>query len=326
MQRQFQRALITGVTGSTASYLAEYILKKHPEVEVHGIARWHGTTKSNLAGGAERVHIHECDLEDYSSLVRALNLSRPDVVFHMASYANVRASFITPLMVMQNNVMGTVNLLESIRTANVDPVVLMCSTSEVYGQVDPKDVPVKEDHAMRPASPYAVSKAAQDLMGFSYWQSYKMKIITTRMFSYLNPRREDLFATAFAKQVAEIEAGRRDVLRHGNLDSLRAIMDIRDAVEAYWLAVERCEFGEVYNIGGGKIMKVGEFLDLLKKMARCPIPTETDPALLRPSDVTLQIPDMSKFVATTNWNPKYSFDESVASFLEYWREKIGSQN
>jgi GDP-4-dehydro-6-deoxy-D-mannose reductase len=320
--RVFHKALITGITGSTASYLVEYILEYQPGVEVHGIARWHSTSKSNISSFGDRITVHECDLGDFPSIVNVLEKVKPDLIFHIASYANVRTSFITPISVVNNNIIGTLNLFEAIRISKIDPVIHLCSTSEVYGEVDAKDMPITEDHPMRPASPYAVSKAAQDLLGFSYWRSYKMKIITTRMFSYLNPRRDDLFSTSFAKQVAEIEIGRRKVLRHGNLDSLRAIMDIRDAVEAYWFAVERCEFGEAYNIGGGVSIKVGEFLDLLKKLAKYPIKTELDPNLLRPSDVTLQMPDATKFINATGWKPKYFFEESVQNLLDYWREKV----
>lgn len=149
-----------------------------------------------------------------------------------------------------------------------------------------------------------------------------MKIIRTRMFAYINPRRTDLFATSFARQVALIEAGLQKELRHGNLDSVRTLIDVRDAMEAYWLAVLYCEPGEVYNIGGHKTLKVGEFLELLKKHARKSIPSRQDPALLRPADVTLQIPDTSKFNGVTAWEPRISFEDSVVHLLETWRTKV----
>lgn len=146
-----------------------------------------------------------------------------------------------------------------------------------------------------------------------------MKVVCTRMFAYLNPRRADLFATAFALQVARIEAGLQDELRHGNLDSTRTLIDVRDAMESYWVASEKGRPGEAYNIGGTTVIKVGEFLDVLKGLARCKIPSRVDPALLRPADVTLQIPDVSKFERETGWHPKYSFDESIAFLLDHCR-------
>ena len=147
-----------------------------------------------------------------------------------------------------------------------EPTLQLCSTSEVYGQVLPDEVPISEDQPLRPVSPYAVSKVTQDLLGLAYFRSFGMRIIRTRMFSYLNPRRTDLFATAFARQVARIEAGLQDELVHGNLDSVRTIIDVRDAMESYWLAALHCEPGEAYNIGGATTISVGEFLELLIRL------------------------------------------------------------
>lgn len=321
--RRFARALITGISGSGGSYLAEHIVEHHPQVEVHGIARWHSTSaQRNLEHVRDTVRVHECDLMDFSSVLQVLNDVRPDVIFHLASHANVRAGFVTPLSVLNNNIMGTANLFEAVRSAGITPVIQLCSTSEVYGQVDPKDVPIREECPLRPSSPYAVSKAAQDHLGFTYFRCYGIPIIRTRMFAYFNPRRTDLFATAFARQVALIEIGRQTELVHGNLDSVRTMIDVRDAMASYLTAAELCEPGEVYNIGGATVITVGEFLAVLKKRARCPIPSRVDPALLRPADVTLQVPDIGKFVAATGWKPRYTFEESVTHLLDYWRERV----
>lgn len=323
MLRKFHTALITGITGSGGSYLADYIVENHPSVKVHGIARWHSTsTHKNLSKCGDKVTVHECDLLDFSSVFSVLQTVKPDVIFHIASHANVRACFITPLSVVNNNVMGTANLLEAIKIAGIDPVLQVCSTSEVYGQVDPKNVPITELCPVQPSNPYAVSKVTQDFLSYSYFLSYKMKVIRTRMFAYLNPRRGDLFATSFARQVARIEAGLQDILTHGNLDSTRTLIDVRDAMRAYWVAAEKCTLGEVYNIGGETIITVGEFLNVLKKYAHCPIPSKTDPKLVRPVDVTLQIPDVSKFTKETGWACKYSFEESVKFLLDTVRQEV----
>ncbi|MFH1541444.1 MAG: GDP-mannose 4,6-dehydratase [Elusimicrobiota bacterium] len=321
MPRKIKKALITGIGGSGGSYLADYIAENHPEVEIHGISRWHSTSSNkNLDKSIDKIILHECDLTDFSSIFSVLKKVKPDAIFHLASYANVRTSFITPLSVLNNNIMGTANLFEVVRTAEINPIIQLCSTSEVYGQVDSKNVPIKEDCPLNPSSPYAVSKATQDLLGYAYFRSYKMKIIRTRMFAYLNPRRVDLFATSFAMQVARIEAGLQKELLHGNLDSVRTIIDVRDAMESYWVATTKCEFGEAYNIGGLTIIKVGEFLEELKKLAKCKIPTRAEKKLFRPSDVTLQIPDTTKFTKQTGWHPKYSFKERVQYLLEYCRQ------
>lgn len=316
-----KRILVTGVAGSGGSYFAEHVVQHHPEVEAHGLSRWHASTTNNLAGLAGRITLHEADLQDFGSIFAVLREVRPDAIVHLAAMANVRASFTTPHAFMSNNVLGTTNLFEAVRLAELDPLVLLASTSEVYGQVDPRHVPIKEDAPFAPASPYAVSKAAQDLMGYTYHAAYRMRVIRTRMFTYLNPRRTDLFATAFARQVAWIEAGLAQELVHGNLDSVRTIVDVRDAMRAYWLALTHGVPGEVYNIGGTTTLKVGDVLEKLVSLARCPIPTRVGAHLLRPADVTLQIPCVDKFVAATGWAPQFSFEESLADLLNYWRER-----
>lgn len=321
-----RRVLITGVAGSGGSYLAEYIVTNHPEVEVHGIARWHsGAESGNLADVVDRVTVHGCDLTDFSSTLSLLRAVDFDAVFHLASHANVRASFDTPLAVLANNITSTANLFEAIRLAGTDPFIQLCSTSEVYGQVDPKLVPIREDTPFRPASPYAVSKATQDLLGWTYFNSYKLRIVRTRMFAYINPRRPDLFATSFARQIARIEQGLQTELTHGNLDSVRTLIDVRDAMESYWVAALRCQPGEAYNIGGTTTISVGKFLELLIGRSTVPIKTRLDPALLRPADVTLQIPCVEKFVMQTGWRPKYSFEDSVDYLLACWRERVGRE-
>lgn len=321
--RKFKCALITGITGSGGSYLADYIVEHHLAVKVHGISRWHSTSgNENLKKSSGKVAVHECDLNDLSSVIRVLKKIKPDVIFHLAAHANVRASFDTPLSVLQNNIMGTANLLEAVRIADIDPVVQICSTSEVYGQVNPKHVPITEECPINPSSPYAVSKVTQDLLGYTYFKNFGMKIVCTRMFAYLNPRRADLFATAFARQVVRIEGGLQKELVHGNLNSTRTLIDVRDAMESYWIAAEKCVFGEAYNIGGNTVITVGEFLELLKKKAKVKIPSRVDPKLLRPTDVTLQIPDTSKFQRATGWKPKYNFGESVDFLLAHCREDL----
>jgi len=327
-QRSFKRALITGIKGSGASYLAEEIVFNHPEVEVHGIARWHSTdtTNRNLRNVVNKITVHDCDLMDLSRVIQVVKDIQPDVIFHLASHSNVKTSFLYPLAVMQNNVMGTANLLEALRINNCNPVFVTISTSEVYGIVRREDTPIGENHPIQPVNPYAVSKLAQDALSYAYHMSYGLNVIRTRAFTYLNPRRHDIFATTFARQVAEIELGLRDVLKYGNLDSTRTIIDVRDCMRAYWHAAVQGTIGEVYNIGGRTIMSVDQFLSLLKENAKCEIKSEVDTNLLRPVDVTMQIPDTSKFERDTTWYPLYSFEDSVKFFLEEVRHDVCHEN
>jgi len=241
------KVLITGIAGSGGSYLAEYIANNHPEVEINGLA-YSRSTRINLKTLGKKIVRYEADLMDFGSVFSVLDKVRPDAIFHLAAFANVRASFHTPNTFLSNNILGTSNLFEAIRAAHLDPIIQLCSTSEVYGQIDPKDVPIKEKAPLKPVSPYAVSKATQDLLGWSYFTSYQMRIIRTRMFTYLNPRRSDLFASSFARQIAWIERDLQKELTHGNLESVRTIVDIRDAMRAYWLAITHCRPGEAYNM------------------------------------------------------------------------------
>ena len=313
--------LITGVAGSGGSYLAEYIVKNHPEVKVHGIARWHSTTsRNNLKSIQDNIFIHECDLNDLTSIIRVLKEVKPEKIFHLASHANVRVCFDTPLAVLQNNIMSTANLLEAIRLICPETIFQHCSTSEVYG--NPLIFPMTEEHPLEPVNPYSVSKLTQEKLVKVYSNCFGIKAVITRAFAYINPRRKDLFATAFAYQVAAIERGIQDSLYHGNLESVRTLIDVRDMAEAYWIASEKCGYGVPYNIGGESTLSVGEFLNRLCSHSTVYVSTKEDKRLLRPVDVTKQIPDVTKFYQLTKWKPRYSLDESIEFLLEHVRKEV----
>ena len=317
------RILITGITGMVGSHLAEYVLAHHPDVEVHGMVRWR-SPRANLVKVNGRVTLHEGELRDLHSLVRVLETVRPERIFHLAPQSYVSASFSAPADTLHTNVIGTTNLLDAVRLTGIDPRIHICSSSEVYGQVREDEVPIRESNEFRPASPYAVSKCGEDMIALQYFLSYGIKTIRTRMFTHTGPRRGDVFAeSAFAKQIAEVEAGLRpNPIKVGNLNSVRTFADVSDAVRAYWLLLEKCPPGEVYNIGGERTMTVGEMLDVLIGMAGCRIRYEVDPALVRPSDVTLQIPDTSKFRAATGWEPKVPLETTLRDLLDYHRGRI----
>jgi GDP-4-dehydro-6-deoxy-D-mannose reductase len=316
-----KKALITGINGSGASYLAEF-LTTIPDLEIHGLARWHTDRLSNLSKVQDKVKLFECDLTDMGAVLRTLEESQPDYIFHMASHANVRLSFINPTAIFNNNVNGTLNLLESIRILKTKPIIHFCGTSEVYGQVRREDTPIKESQKIDPINVYAISKLAQEKLCKSYWLSYGIPVVITRSFTYINPRRPDIFSSSFARQIVEIEKGKLKKMVHGNLDSTRTIVDVRDVVEAYWLAINKCRYGEEYNVGGMSFTTVGEFLNELIKYAKCPIPLEQSPSLLRPVDVTMQIPDISKFCSETGWTPKRTLSDSVPFLLDHFRNML----
>lgn len=316
-----KKCLITGINGSGASYLAEYLVTV-PDVKVQGITRWHTDRSSNLKNVQNKIQMFECDLTDLSSVIRALEEAKPDYIFHMASHANVRLCFVNPIAIFNNNVNGTLNLLEAVRILGIKPIIHFCGTSEVYGQVPPEDVPIKETQKIDPVNVYAISKLAQEKLCKSYWLSYGIPVILTRSFTYINPRRPDIFSSAFARQVVEVEKGLKTEIVHGNLDSVRTIIDVRDIMRAYWVAVHNCKPGEEYNIGGTSTMTVGEFLKELVRQAKRDIVTRPDQSLFRPVDVTLQIPDISKFKRETGWQPSYRLNESIEFLLDHYREIV----
>jgi len=305
------------------SHLADYILANHPKVKVHGLVRWRSPLE-NIRCIESKITLHQAELRDLNSLVLLLREVNPDWIFHLAAQSYVSASFNAPADTIQTNVIGTTNLLDAVRITGIDPKIHICSSSEVYGQVTKDEVPIRETNPFRPASPYAVSKVGEDMISQQYFLSYGIKTVRTRMFTHTGPRRGDVFAeSSFAKQIAEIEAGfGSSPVKVGNLDSVRTIADVRDAVRAYWLLMEKCPPGEVYNIGGSRTMTIGDVLEILKATAKCKIDHKVDPSLLRLSDVTLQIPDTSKFRTATGWVPEIPVEVTLKDLLEYHRARV----
>ena len=322
------RALITGITGFVGSHLADYLLSEQPGVEVHGTKRWR-SPRNNIRQLEGSVSLHDCELRDLKSLIDVLGDVRPDVIFHLAAQSYVQSSFRAPADTLDTNVIGTSNLLEAVRIVGIDPVIHICSSSEVYGQVSNENTPIREDCPLRPVSPYAVSKVGEDMLAFMHFEAYGIKTIRSRMFTHSGPRRGDVFVdSAFALQVARIEHEvQPPVLKVGNLDSVRTFCDVRDTVRAYWLLTQGCAPGEVYNIGGTSTMTIREMLDMLLDMTplKGKIEVKVDPSLLRPADVTLQIPSSEKFKQVTGWEPTIPYEETLKDMLDYWREAVARE-
>jgi len=320
MSRSFKKCLITGIAGSGGSYLAEYILKKSKKTKIYGFYRSIGYKNFLENKYKNKINFFKVDMTDYASVYDKIKYIKPDVIFHLASNADVRGSFDCPTKYAYNNNLLTVNLLESVRKSNCNPIIMICSTSEVYGNVLKKCMPITENQKIAPINPYAVTKVYQDLIAQVYQKSFKQKIIITRMFSYTNARRLNLFQTSFANQIAKCEVGKLKYVKHGNLNSVRTFVDIEDAMTAYWLAATKGKIGEIYNIGGEKIISVKEFLNQLIKLAKKKIYTKLDKNLLRPQDVELQIASSKKFISHTGWRRKISFEESVKKLLDECRQ------
>lgn len=315
------KALITGITGFVGSHLAELLLQKN--FDVYGSVRWRSRL-DNITDIKDKINLIEADLRDAHSAVRLLKETQPDYIFHLAAQSFVHSSFNAPQETLMTNVLGTVNLLEAVRAANINPVIQIAGSSEEYGLVHEDEIPIKETNPLRPMSPYAVSKVAEDRLGYQYHKTYGMKIIITRAFNHEGPRRGEVFVTSnFAKQVAEIEKGKKKpVIEVGNLEAKRDFSDVRDVVKAYLLTVEKCKPGEAYNICSGKAWSIKSVLDMLKGMSTKEFSVAVDSARIRPIDVPLLLGDNTKFSKETGWHPSIPFEKTMEDLLNYWRERV----
>jgi GDP-4-dehydro-6-deoxy-D-mannose reductase len=314
-----RRVLVTGITGFAGSHLVDLMLARGG-VEVFGLLRWRSRTE-NIEHFRSRVTMIECDLRDPISTRDALERVKPDWIFHLAAQSFVPTSWNAPAESLTTNLLGQLHLFEAVRHIGLKARIQIACSSEEYGLVHENELPIRETNPLRPLSPYAVSKVAQDMLGYQYFQSYGTDVVRTRGFNHEGPRRPHVFvASDFAWQISEAEKGRREPVIHvGNLDARRDFTDVRDMVEGYWLALEKGEPGEVYNLCSGKAYSIREVLDLLLGMSKCKIEVRTDPRRLRPSDVPVLLGDGSKFHQVTGWAPKIPFEKTLADSLDYWR-------
>lgn len=321
--------IITGIGGFVASHLADLLLEKGEEV--YGTYRW-TEDLSRIKHIKDKIKMIPADLLDFVSLFRAIADSKPDYIFHLAAQSYVNDSFTNPIVTIETNTIGTVNLLEAIRLykdyvdKSYDPVIHVCSSSEYYGKVNENEIPITEKNEVRPGNPYAIGKIGADAAAYFYYHYYGLKTIRTRMFTHTGDRRSMQSAECnFARQIALIEKGLQEpVVKHGNLHSVRTWANVKDAVRAYYLLVKKGKPGEVYNIGGKVNKTIGEMLDYMISLSpmKDKIRKELDPNLVRKVDVNLQIVDYSKFNNGTDWEPEISFGDTIKEVLDYWRKNV----
>ena len=328
------RVLITGITGMVGSHLADFLLEK-TDWELYGMCRWRSPLDNvehllDRANRGDRLHFVYGDLTDTLSLQHAVEESRPEYVFHLAAQSYPLTSFTSPIQTLDTNILGTARLLEVLHKApGLDPLIHICASSEVFGRVPREKLPIDEECAFHPASPYAISKTGTDLLARFHAEAYGQKVLSTRMFTHTGPRRGDVFAeSTFAKQIAMIEHNLiPPVVKTGNLKSLRTWADVRDAVRAYYLLLTVNPVpGSYYNIGGTFSCEVGDMLKHLIALSprRDDIRVETEGARLRPLDADLQVPDTSKFRKHTGWQPEIPFAKTMQDLLDYWRGRVRS--
>jgi GDP-4-dehydro-6-deoxy-D-mannose reductase len=314
-----KNAFITGLTGFVGTHLANHLLENN-----FSVSGTYLTQESfDRFERKDEIKLYKLDLlseEDTFSILRSVN---PDYIFHLAAASSPRESFKNPKRTFENNISSQLNLFESIKKLEFfNTNILIVSSAEVYGHVDPKFIPINEDAPLNPTNPYAVSKIAQDFLGMQYFYADKLKVVRVRPFNHVGPgQSSDFVISAFAKRISDIENGKEKTMRIGNLASRRDFTDVRDMVKAYLLTLEMGQLGEVYNLGSGKSYEIKEILDMLKNMAKVEIKTEEDPSLMLPSDDPELRCDFSKFNHLTGWKPEIPIEKTLEDTLDYWRKQ-----
>lgn len=338
--------LITGIGGFVASHFADLLLEN--DEEIIGSYRW-TEDLSRISHIRDKIKMVPADMLDLSSLIRLIADNKPDVISHLAAQSFVNDSFTNPIITVETNTVGTVNLFEAIRIVKdyidpkYDPIIHVVSSSEVYGKVDESEIPITEKHPFRPGNQYAIGKCGEDLTAQFYRDYYGYKVIITRMFTHTGLRRTMMSAeNSFAKQIALFEKMDKEInsikivdsriklsstkyfIKHGNLNSTRTWADVRDAVKAYYEMIKQGKVGQIYNIGGNTVKTIGEMLDYLISLSplKDKIIKQLDPSLVRKVDVNLQIVDVSKFEKDVDWKPAITFEQTMQDLLNYWRQNV----
>lgn len=310
-RKNYMKILITGISGFAASHLARELLDEGHEV--HGTVRMRNDL-SKLKG--LKVQTHLVEITDYISVENVLREVMPDEIYHLAAQSYVKLSWDAPLETYRINVEGTLNVFEAMRKLELDIPILVTSTSETYGEIDGD---INEETRQEPITHYGISKYAQDMIARLYHRSYGMKVIVTRAFNITGPGRADMFVdSSFAKQISEIEYGKRDRISHGNLETERDFIDVRDVVKGYIMALRSERWGEVFCFGSGKPVKIQEILDMLIGFSRSVIKTEVDPKRFRPTDTKSMKADATK-AKELGWEPVIPLKKSLEDLLNYWR-------
>lgn len=320
-----KRVLITGLSGFVGSHLLDLLASKRGKYELYGIVRERSSLEK-IRHNLDSIKLLNCDLVNIGTVLNVMKQVKPDYIYHLAGESSVKLSWGGSLSMVNNNIIATLNILEALRIAKFkDTKILLVCSSEEYGLVSEKDIPIKEETALAPVSPYGVSKATIDMFGFQYYKSYGTNVIRIRAFNHTGPRRDEIYAlSSFAKQISEIEKGVREhKIYVGNLNSIRDYTDVRDIVRGYELAMAHCEPGDVYNICSSKGYKIKDLLDMLIKLSKCDIEIVYDEERMRPIDLPIIVGDNSKFSKATSWSPQIGIEHTLQDLLNYWRNEMG---
>jgi len=281
--------------------------------------------QEHLSSCGDEVEAPEVDITDAAALRDAMLSARPDAVYHLAAITNVGESWGAPQATLEVNAMGTLNLLEAARALPRPPTVLLVCSAEVYGQVGPDDLPLTEDAALRPVSPYAASKVAAEFLGLQAFLAHQLPVVRVRAFNHIGPGQAPTFVvSSLARQVAEVERRGGGPVMVGNLSPQRDFTDVRDVVRAYRLLVERGTAGDVYNVCSGQAVAVEEVARRLIALAHADLHLEVDPARVRAVETPVLLGSPAKLAAVTGWAPERLLDDTLADVLAAWRLELAA--
>lgn len=314
------KALITGISGFAGSHLAEFLLYKR--YEVYGTF-YDKNTFSNLNGFIDGITLYQCDIRNYGNLKKIIEKVRPDEIYHLAAISFAPTSLKNPKLTFDTNLYGTLNLYETIKELKFNPKILFVGSAGEYGIVKNSDLPIKEECPLWPVNPYSISKTSADYLSYFYFKIYDLNIVRVRPFNHIGPRQTpDFVCSSFAKQIVEIEKEMvKPIIRVGNLEAQRDFTDVRDMVRAYWVAIQKGEIGEVYNICSERAIQIKELLNNLLELSLKKIKVIKNPKRMRISDASILQGDSSKFKNATGWRLEIPFEKTMEDLLDYWRKK-----
>ncbi len=309
------KALIVGAAGFVGSYLIQHLTTTY-DWEIHA------TKLPNENLSVSDIHVHDLNILNIDEIRELFTKLKPDYIFHLAAQSSVALSWNNPQITVDINIIGTLNILDTIRALDdYSPRILLIGSGEEYGYILPDETPVNEQVTPRPGNIYAATKACQNMLGNIYYRAYGMQLIMVRAFNHIGPNQTSVFvASDFCKQVAEIEAGKKKPILHvGNLSAKRDFTDVRDVVRAYGLLIQHGKAGETYNIGSGHAIAIQELLDTILSLSHANITVEIDVARLRPSDIPIIKADIHKVHTATGWTPEIPLEQTLLETLNYWR-------
>ncbi len=317
------KAWITGGGGMMGQHLTEFLIKKGFMV----LSTYYSPTTDIKTLHKDCIKM-ECDMRNKEKVFSIVKKFQPDHIYHLAAQSFPTVSWEDPWYTMETNVLGSVNLFEAVKKINPKIKILNACTSAEYGFVEPHETPIKEDHALNPLQPYGVSKLAQEKLAYQYFKNFDLKPVSMRIFNTTGPKKINDVCADFTKRLVEIELGINPdkKLTVGNVETQRAITDVRDTIRGFYLALENGEPGEVYNISGENLYRISDIIEILRKLVDFEFTLEPDPKLFRSTDEAVIYGDSTKFKKATGWKQEILLEQTLKDMLNYWREKLGNNN